>query len=76
VGKTFIVTPALLFVALLFVIELSYRRWVRRMLTRRRDARAAISAGIDLEGRDADLIQMPERDVSSEESRPNARRSG
>jgi hypothetical protein len=74
------VTSALLLVALLVLVELSYRRWVRHTIVRRRDARAAISAFIDLRAHDADLIQMRKRgdspEVSPEVSRPDARRIG
>jgi hypothetical protein len=41
------VTSALLFVALLVVVDLSYRRWVRRSRARRRVARRVDAVRVD-----------------------------
>jgi hypothetical protein len=55
------VTSALLFVALLVVVDLSYRRWIRRSIARR------MRPTIDLEhadaGVNAEIIPLPPRAI-------------
>ncbi len=79
--RLFGVTSALVFVALLVVVDLSYRRWIRRSVARRATAAVADPAladsalafgGVDLTESVADVIPLPPRDVS----RSNARRGG
>jgi hypothetical protein len=70
------VTSALLLVALLIFVELSYRRWVRHTIARRRNSRLAMNPTLDLEAREAQLIQMPARATSPQDSPHDARRSG
>jgi hypothetical protein len=55
------VTSALLFVALLALVDLSYRRWIRRSISRR------MKPTIDLDDSDAAVIPMSarERELSS-----------
>jgi len=59
------VTSALLFVALLMVVDLSYRRWMRRSIARRRVARRVDSVRLDsvreivLDGPEAPVLRMP-----------------
>jgi hypothetical protein len=75
------VGTVLLFVALLVAVELSYRRWVRRTLSRRRsrvvidlvsaEREAGERVGSAMEN-GAAIIPMPPRDASSR----HARRSG
>lgn len=77
-GQTFRVTSALLFVAILVVVELSYRRWVRGSLARRRrpsvDVRSIdlTEAAEELAKKSAAVIPMPPRSTTDRD----ARRSG
>jgi hypothetical protein len=66
------VTSALLFVALLAVVDLSYRRWVRRSRARRRVARRVrIAREIVLDAPDASVLRMRAR----RETQPDQHRS-
>jgi hypothetical protein len=66
------VTSALLFVALLAVVDLSYRRWVRRSRVRRRVARRVrIDREIVLDAPDASVLRMRAR----RETQPDQHRS-
>jgi hypothetical protein len=83
VGQTSGVTSALLFVALLVVVDLSYRRWMRRSIARRRVARQA-DREIVLDGPDtpannpvispviSPVINMPTRGPSTPDGRRDA----
>jgi hypothetical protein len=64
------VTSALLFVALLVVVDLSYRRWMRRSRARRRVARRVDAMRVDavrvdleivLDAPDASVLEMRAR---------------
>jgi hypothetical protein len=63
------VTSALLFVALLVVVDLSYRRWMRRSRARRRSVRRA-DREIVLDVPDASVLRMRAR----RETRPDRHR--
>jgi hypothetical protein len=52
------VTSALLFVALLILVDVSYRRWIRRSVAQRRQLL------LDVTDTDAAIVPMPERDES------------
>jgi hypothetical protein len=54
------VTSALLLVALLALVDLSYRRWMRRSIAKRMHS-AADLATVDLDEREAAIIPMPAR---------------
>jgi hypothetical protein len=62
VRQTFGVTSALLFVAVLALVDLSYRRWMRRSISRR------MNTTVDLEGADAAIIPMPAREQRDRDS--------
>jgi hypothetical protein len=69
------VTSALLFVALLVVVDLSYRRWMRRSTARRRFARRVHPVRGDqeivLDAPDASIVSMRAR----RETLPDQRRN-
>jgi hypothetical protein len=69
------VTSALLFVALLVVVDLSYRRWMRRSTSRRRFARRVRPVRADqeivLDAPDASIVSMRAR----RETLPDQRRN-
>jgi hypothetical protein len=60
------VASALLFVALLVVVELSYRRWVRRASARRRRGVVDLAAE---ERAEATIIPMPGCDETARRAR-------
>lgn len=65
-------TSALLFVALLVVVDLSYRRWMRRSIAKRMIARreaAATPNEIVLDAPDAAVIRLPDRADASHDAR-------
>jgi hypothetical protein len=57
------VTSALLFVAVLVLVDISYRRWIRRSIVRR------MTVTVDLELPDAAVIAMPARHADGDEVR-------
>jgi hypothetical protein len=57
------VTSALLFVALLVLVDVSYRRWIRHSVARRRQL------FLDLTDADATSVAMPPRDEPRAEER-------
>jgi len=78
--RLFFVTSALLFVALIVSVELTYRWWVRRTVSRRTAAvRQSIielgSRAVDDPARAAAVIPMPLSESPQDSKRP-ARRSG
>jgi hypothetical protein len=64
------VTSALLFVALLVVVDLSYRRWMRRSRARRRVDQVRVDREIVLDAPDASVLRMRAR----RETRPDRHR--
>jgi hypothetical protein len=58
------VTSALLFVALLVVVDLSYRRWTRRSVARRR-----VEPVIVLDEPDAAVVPLPTRAQAASDKR-------
>jgi hypothetical protein len=58
------VTSALLFVALLVVVDLSYRRWTRRSVARRRAERVIV-----LDEPDAAVVPLPTRSDAAHDKR-------
>jgi len=74
--QTFAVTSAVLFVALLAVVELSYRVWVRRSISRRSTTLVAVderdTAAAGSETSEGAVIALPTRTVSPH----RVRRSG
>ena len=53
-------TSALLLVALLALVDLSYRRWMRRSIAKRMHS-TVDSATVDLDEREAAIIPLPAR---------------
>ena len=72
-GQTFGVTSALLLVALLALVDLSYRRWMRRSIAKRMHASVDL-ASVDLDEREAAIIPMPVRGALAREDGDGSRR--
>ncbi len=62
--QTLPVTSALLFVALLVVVDLSYRRWMRRSIARRTETRRA-ERTISLDPPHGAVVEMQSRRAGS-----------
>ncbi len=75
VRQTFAVTSALLFVALLLVVDLSYRRWMRRSIARSRVPRRPVPGGPSRIGRSCSTSPMrPVSEIPAPGTRPDRHR--